>query len=187
MHGDFPTLGFDYKCMFCVQCTAYIQQKRTEACGGGRQQPVPGHWWASLVNRHPQMRRTPGYPESMHCYEPFCTVSAPHAAAVVRPRRRPPQKPRNRHRTPHPPKRRSMSDPELREDTASPSPPRARQRNEHACRRRWKGARPTYAFSPGSGERQGWRGGKGHDGHTGMIYNRSQVEVRKPKCQRTEG
>ena len=36
-------------------------------------------------------------------------------------------------------------------------------------------------------ERQGWRGGKGHDGHTGMIYNRAQGEVRKPKCQRTEG
>ena len=31
------------------------------------------------------MRRTPGYPESMHCYEPFLTVSAPYAAAVVRP------------------------------------------------------------------------------------------------------
>ena len=25
---------------------------------------------------------------------------------------------------------------------------------------------------PGSGERQGWRGGKDHDGHTGMIYSR---------------
>jgi hypothetical protein len=24
-------------------------------------------------------------------------------------------------------------------------------------------------------------------GHTGMIYNRAQGEVRKPKCQRTEG
>ena len=42
-------------------------------------------------------------------------------------------------------------------------------------------------YCPGSGERQGWRGGKGHDGHTGMIYNRAQGEVRKPKCQRTEG
>ena len=127
--------------MFCVQCTAYMQHKRTRACGGGRQQPVPGHRRASRVNRHPQMRRTPGYPESMHCYEPFCTESAPHAAAVVRPRRRPAQKHRNSHRTPHQPKRRRMSDPELLEDTASTSPTRARQRNEHACRRRWKGAR----------------------------------------------
>jgi hypothetical protein len=24
---------------------------------------------------------------------------------------------------------------------------------------------------PGSGERQGWRGGKGHEVHTGMTYN----------------
>ena len=24
---------------------------------------------------------------------------------------------------------------------------------------------------PGSGERQGWRGGKGHDVHTGMTHN----------------
>ena len=30
-----------------------------------------------------------------------------------------------------------------------------------------------YYSCPGSGERQGWRGGKGHDGHTGMIYNRA--------------
>ena len=120
MHGDFPTLCFDYKCMFCVQCTAYMQHKRTRACGGGRQQPVPGHRRASRVNRHPQMRRTPGYPESMHCYEPFCTESAPHAAAVVRPRLRPAQKHRNSHRTLHQPKRRRMSDPELLEDTASP-------------------------------------------------------------------
>ena len=36
----------------------------------------------------------------------------------------------------------------LREDTASPSPPRARQRNEHACPRCWKGACPTYAAHP---------------------------------------
>jgi hypothetical protein len=28
---------------------------------------------------------------------------------------------------------------------------------------------------PGSGERQGWRGGKGHDGHTGMIYSRGSM------------
>ena len=27
-HGDFPTLGFDYKCMFCVQCTAYMQERK---------------------------------------------------------------------------------------------------------------------------------------------------------------
>ena len=94
------------------------------------------------------MRRTPGYPESMHCYEPFCTESAPHAAAVVRPRLRPAQKHRNSHRTPHQPKRRRMSDPELLEDTASPSPPRARQRNEHACRRRWKGARRCNVCRP---------------------------------------
>jgi hypothetical protein len=46
---------------------------------------------------------------------------------------------------------------------------------------------PRTHTCPGSGERQGWRGGKGHDGHTGMIYNRAQGEVRKPKCQRTEG
>ena len=94
------------------------------------------------------MRRTPGYPDSMHCYEPFCTESAPHAAAVVRPRRRPAQKHRNSHRTPHQPKRRRMSDPELLEDTASPSQPRARQRNEHARRRRWKGARRCNVRSP---------------------------------------
>ena len=94
------------------------------------------------------MRRTPGYPESMHCYEPFCTESAPHAAAVVRPRRRPAQKHRNSHRTPHQPKRRRMSDPELLEDTATPSPPRARQRNEHACLRRWKGARRCNVRRP---------------------------------------
>ena len=94
------------------------------------------------------MRRTLGYPESMHCYEPFCTESAPHAAAVVRPRLRPAQKHRNSHRTPHQPKRRRMSDPELLEDTASPSQPRARQRNEHARRRRWKGARRCNVRSP---------------------------------------
>ena len=94
------------------------------------------------------MRRTLGYPESMHCYEPFCTESAPHAAAVVRPRLRPAQKHRNSHRTPHQPKRRRMSDPELLEDTASPSPPRARQRNEHACRHRLKGARPCNVRRP---------------------------------------
>ena len=94
------------------------------------------------------MRRTPGYPDSMHCYEPFCTESAPHAAAVVRPRRRPAQKHRNSHRTPHQPKRRRMSDPELLEDTSSPNPPRARQRNEHACRRRWKGARRCNVRRP---------------------------------------
>ena len=84
----------------------------------------------------------------MHCYEPFCTESAPHAAAVVRPRRRPAQKHRNSHRTPPQPKRRSMSDPELLEDTSSPNPPRARQLNEHACRRRWKGARRCNVRRP---------------------------------------
>jgi hypothetical protein len=77
-------------------------------------------WRFVSRQRHPQMRRTPGYPESMHCYESFCTESAPHAAAVVRPRRRPAQKHRNSHLTPHQPKRRRMSDPELLEDTASP-------------------------------------------------------------------
>ena len=46
---------------------------------------------------------------------------------------------------------------------------------------------PRTHTCPGSGERQGWRGGKGHDGHTGMIHNRAQGEVRKPKCRRTEG
>ena len=31
---------------------------------------------------------------------------------------------------------------------------------------------PRTHTCPGSGERQGWRGGKDHDGHTGMIYRR---------------
>ena len=44
-----------------------------------------------------------------------------------------------------------------------------------------------FAGNMSDGERQGWRGGKGHDGHTGMIHNRAQGEVRKPKCRRTEG
>ena len=33
----------------------------------------------------------------------------------------------------------------------------------------------THSPCPGSGERQRWRGGKGHDGHTGMIYNRGSM------------
>jgi hypothetical protein len=45
-----------------------------------------------------------------------------------------------------------------------------------------------HALTPAQGlERGRDGGGKGHDGHTGMIYNRAQGEVRKPKCQRTEG
>ncbi len=36
---------------------------------GDRQHLVPGHRRASRVNRHPQMRLTPGYPESTHCQE----------------------------------------------------------------------------------------------------------------------
>ena len=134
--------------MFCVQCTAYIQQKRTGACGGGRQQQVPGHRRASPANMHPQAHRTPGYPGSMHCEKPFHTASDPHVAATARPRRRPAQKPRNSHRTPHQLKRRRMPDPAPREDTASPGPLRARQRNERARPRRPKGARPTYAAHP---------------------------------------
>ena len=31
---------------------------------------------------------------------------------------------------------------------------------------------PRTHTCPGSGERQGWRGGKDHDGRTGMIYSR---------------
>ena len=31
---------------------------------------------------------------------------------------------------------------------------------------------PRTHTCPGSGERQGWRGGKGHDGHKGMTYSR---------------
>jgi len=36
---------------------------------------------------------------------------------------------------------------------------------------------PTHTC-PGSGESQGWRGGKGHDGHTGMIYSRGGMRHR---------
>ena len=93
------------------------------------------------------MRRTPGYPESMHCYEPFCTESAPHAAAVVCPRRRPAQKPRKSHRTPHQPKRRRMPDPALREDTAPSSHPRAHPHTAFTCALRCEGD-PTNRRRP---------------------------------------
>ncbi len=41
--------------------------------------------------------------------------------------------------------------------------------------------RSVQTFSPVSGERQGWRGGKGHDGHTGMIYNRRSEKAKVPE------
>jgi len=34
VHGDFPTLGFDYKCMFCVQCTDTSSRGAQRRAGG---------------------------------------------------------------------------------------------------------------------------------------------------------
>ena len=47
-----------------VTCKASMKKLRRQACVGGRQQPVPGHRRASQVDRQPQMRWTPGYPDS---------------------------------------------------------------------------------------------------------------------------
>jgi len=52
------------------------------AGGGGRQRSVPGHRRASLLDRHQQMRVTPGYPESTHCQERFRNPPFLHAAVV---------------------------------------------------------------------------------------------------------
>ena len=54
-----------------VMYEAGNSQGRREACGGGRQRPVPEHRQASRFNRHPQMSLTPDHPESTHCQERF--------------------------------------------------------------------------------------------------------------------
>jgi hypothetical protein len=41
--------------------------------------------------------------------------------------------------------------------------------SSHEGRSHWP---PGTHTCPGSGESQGWRGGKGHDGHTDMTYSR---------------
>ena len=51
-------------------------KKRREACGGARQQPVSERRQVSRFNRHPQMRLTPGHPESAHCQESFLNPPA---------------------------------------------------------------------------------------------------------------
>ena len=53
--------------------TARDAEKRA---AGGRQLLVPGHLRASWFNRHPQMRLTPGHPESAHCQESFLNPPA---------------------------------------------------------------------------------------------------------------
>ena len=50
-----------------ARCKANMKQLCRESCMGGRQQPVPRHRWTSRVDRQPQMRWTPGYPESTRC------------------------------------------------------------------------------------------------------------------------
>jgi hypothetical protein len=59
--------------------TARDAEKRA---AGGRQLLVPGHLRASWFNRHPQMRLTPGHPESTHCQECFRNPPSLHAPAV---------------------------------------------------------------------------------------------------------
>ena len=58
---------FRHKQNGSVRWKANMKQLWREACMGGRQQPVPGHRWASQVDRQPQMRWTPGYPDSTCC------------------------------------------------------------------------------------------------------------------------
>jgi len=93
-------------------------QERREACGGGRQLPVPEHQRASLFNRHPQMSLTPDHPESTHCQERFRNPPAIHVEGVQGPRLPPEKQPGKSHLTQHQTKRPRMSDSALREDTS---------------------------------------------------------------------
>jgi hypothetical protein len=108
-----------------VQCKEDISQGRREACGGGRQRPVPGRRPVSRVNRHLQMRLTPGHPESTHCQERFRNPPASHEVGAQDPRWTPPVQTRKIHQTPHQPKRPRMHDSAPRADTAPLGPPRA--------------------------------------------------------------
>ena len=99
-------------------------EERREACGGGRQLPVPDRRQASRFNSHPQMRLTPDNPESTHCQERFRNPPATHAAGAQGPRRPPEQQPGESHRTLHQPKRPRMPDSAQRADTAPPGPTR---------------------------------------------------------------
>jgi hypothetical protein len=46
---------------------------------GAKQRPVSGHQRAGRLNRPPQMRLTPGYPESTHCQQCLRNPPVPHA------------------------------------------------------------------------------------------------------------
>ena len=95
-----------------------------ETCGGGRQRPVPGRRPVSRVNRHLQMRLTPGHPESTHCQERFRNPPASHEVGAQDPRWTPPVQTRKIHQTPHQPKRPRMPDSAQRADTVPTGPPR---------------------------------------------------------------
>jgi hypothetical protein len=116
--------------MFCVQCTSYI--RRTCRCAE----------LLDILRVRIVRNLSAEYPPPMQPRKPQTETSRES------PRRRPATKTRKIHRTPHQPKRRLMSDPELREDTASTSPPRARQRNEHACPSCWKGNQTNVRRPP---------------------------------------
>ena len=89
-----------------------------EACGGGRQRQVPGYRRATWLNRHQQIRLTPGhcYRHPTHCQERFLNPPSLHAVAAQGPRRPLDQQPRKNHLTPHHPKCPRMTDSTLRQD-----------------------------------------------------------------------
>jgi len=124
-------------------------EERREACGGGRQLPVPERRQASRFNSHPQMRLTPDNPESTHCQERFCNSPAIYAGGAQGPRRPPEQQPGKSHRTPHQPKRPRMPDSAPWADMASSGPHTPQLRPVPS--RRTNGLRPPVV--PGTASR----------------------------------
>jgi hypothetical protein len=78
---DWSIFDYNYNVKRAIQGAYQLSQGRRGSCGGGRQRPVPGHLRASWFNRHPQMRLTPGHPESTHCQECFRNPPTLHIAS----------------------------------------------------------------------------------------------------------